>query len=403
MRLAAPLRPEMLGTDPRRTALRARVRAFFARARADVEQPLDGERDALLAELAAWQADHVPPFARLCAARGARFDRGPDGWPALPTDVFRFARVSAFEEGADVAVFRTSGTTSGARGAHPFLDLALYDESSLLFGEAMLFPSTSAPTTTRAGVIPFDLVMLAFEPAEHPESSLGHMLGRFAAWRQRLDAGCRVTWALGDEGIRTDALVAALEAATRDGRPACLSGTSFAFVFAERALGERGFALPTGSRVMLTGGFKGRTEELSAAELRARVGSRYGVPAHAIVSEYGMTELSSQLWGRGIRDAARGRKGAPGPELLAWPPWVRVTAVDPESLAPLPEGTRGALRIDDLANLDSCVSIQTADLGAIVRDGDGRASLVLAGRDPSAVPRGCSLAVEDALGSLSTS
>ncbi|GAB4210841.1 MAG: coenzyme F390 synthetase [Sandaracinaceae bacterium] len=389
------LSPAVRDTDPRRARLRARARALIDRARVDLEVPREAERDALLAEIAAWQAEHVPPFARLCAARGARFDRGPDGWPALPTDVFRFARVSAFEEGADVATFLTSGTTSGARGAHPFVDLALYDEASLAFGEVMLFSPMDGPART----IPFDLVMLAFAPAEHPESSLGYMLGRFAARRARLDAGCRVTWALGDDGVRTDALVTALEAATRDGRPVCMAGTSFAFVFADRALGDRRFALPEESRVMVTGGFKGRTEELSAAELRERVARRYGIPTRAIVSEYGMTELSSQLWGRGVRDAGRGHPDETR-ELLAWPPWVRVTAVDPETLAPLPEGVRGALRIDDVANLDSCVSIQTADLGEIVRDVEGRASLVLVGRDPSAVPRGCSLAVEDALGSL---
>jgi hypothetical protein len=67
--------------------------------------------------------------------------------------------------------------------------------------------------------------------------------------------------------------------------------------------------------------------------------------------------------------------------------------VDPESLRPVPLGGVGVLRIDDLANVSSCVSIQTADLGRL--DGEGR--VVLLGRAPGAVPRGCSLAIEEAL------
>jgi hypothetical protein len=58
----------------------------------------------------------------------------------------------------------------------------------------------------------------------------------------------------------------------------------------------------------------------------------------------------------------------------------------------------GILRIDDLANLDSCVSIQTADFGRVFADaGEGHRSVILLGRDPTSTPRGCSLAIEEAL------
>jgi hypothetical protein len=61
------------------------------------------------------------------------------------------------------------------------------------------------------------------------------------------------------------------------------------------------------------------------------------------------------------------------------------------------QGERGILRFDDAANLDSCVSIQTADVGLLVRTTEGVPALRLFGRDPTAVPRGCSLAIEEAL------
>jgi hypothetical protein len=99
-----------------------------------------------------------------------------------------------------------------------------------------------------------------------------------------------------------------------------------------------------------------------------------------VFGEYGMTELSSQLY-----DA--------GDLRYAWPPWVRVSVVHPETLEPMPDGERGLVRIDDLANLDSIACVQTSDVGTITHE-----RLELAGRGSGAVPRGCSLATEEALG-----
>jgi hypothetical protein len=116
----------------------------------------------------------------------------------------------------------------------------------------------------------------------------------------------------------------------------------------------------------------------------------FEVPEPAVVSEYGMTELCSQLYGDGL---VRGRIERDGVERLMVPPWVRVTPCDPETLRPVRAGEVGVLRIDDLANLDTCCAIQTADLGR--SDGD---RVVLLGRSPGATPRGCSLAIEEAIG-----
>src|SRR5690606_37568438 len=92
----------------------------------------DSARDALLVDSARWQAERVEPYARLCRAR--RVDvaaaRGPDDLPAMPTDVFRVARVAAHAPGVDARTFLTSGTTSGARGVHALRDLSLYDRAA---------------------------------------------------------------------------------------------------------------------------------------------------------------------------------------------------------------------------------------------------------------------------------
>ena len=338
-----------------RDALHARVAALID-ACADGARD-DVTRDALLADLAAWQADRVEPYRRLVASRGV-----PPDAVAMPTDVFRHVRVAAHPPSEDVRVFRTSGTTSGARGAHPLRDLSLYDRAARSAARHALF----------TGVDRMHLVVLAPSPAEAPDSSLSYMLGRFAEW-----FGARVDWVFPID----DRLARALEPATE---PVALLGTSFAFVHAEDRL-DRRFALPPGSRVMQTGGFKGRSREVEPAALRAAISARYGVPQTHIVAEYSMTELSSQLYEATLLGAVDRGLWVPG--------WVRATVVDPETLAPVPAGQTGILRLDDPANLDTVSAIQTADL-AIAR-GD---AIELLGRAPGAAPRGCSLAVEEALG-----
>lgn len=344
--------------------------ALIVRLSAKGRPPTDpARRDSLLSRVARYQAEHCPPFSRLCRARSARFDQGPDAWPALPTDVYRYARVSVHPPGKDVKVFRTSGTTSGARGEHPFVDLSLYELALERAARHAMF-----------GEERFSLVMLAPPPDELEDSSLSFMLGRFVQ-----HFGEDVAWVF-REG-RFDLKL--LEERMARHETTAVLGTSFAFVLLEELLegDDPGpWALPAGSLAMQTGGFKGRSRELDPVAMRALVAHRFGLPPHRVISEYGMTELSSQLYGRGILEGA-----AREPERLWAPGWVRVTAVDPETLAPLPAGSTGILRIDDVANVHSCVSIQTADRGRVEDDG----SVVLLGRMPGAPPRGCSLAMEE--------
>lgn len=345
-----------------REALKAKVAALIDRL-ADGSRD-DAARDALLEEIAGYQASRVAPYRRLRAHGAGR---------ALPTDVFRFARVASFEPRDEIRSFLTSGTTQGARGAHPFRDLSLYDRAARAAARHALFFDVDEPIR---------LVVLAPHPDEAPESSLSYMLGRFERW-----FGGPTTWAWRN-GPDLAALEAALREAERAAERVAVLGTSFALVHAEDGLGATRFALPDGSRLMQTGGFKGRSREVAPAALREALAARYGLPTSRVVSEYGMTELSSQLYEPALRDAAEGRP----PRRRYWVPgWVRARVVDPDSLEDT-EGV-GVLRIDDCANLDSVAAIQTSDLALIHSDG-----VELIGRVPGATPRGCSLAVEEALG-----
>jgi hypothetical protein len=325
-------------------------------------------RDSLIEELARWQAGRIEAYGRL-ARRGA--------WPpALPTDVFRYRRIAAHPADDDLRVFRSSGTTSSDRSLHAYRDLSLYDLAARAAARHMLFPDVER----------IDLLILAPRESEAPDSSLDYMLARFAEW-----FGSSATWVWRNGALDLEAMSEVLRDAEQSRTPLALLGTSFAFVHAEDGLGSASFDLPAGSRVMQTGGYKGRSREVDRDELLGAIAARYGVPSPFIINEFGATELSSQMYETTLRESMAGE---PGARRLWAPPWVRATPVDPESLEPLEGDAVGLLRIDDCANLDSVCCIQTADLAR--REGDG---IVVLGRVRGATPRGCSLAADQALGS----
>lgn len=340
--------------------------------------PISGELfDHLACDLARHQAASCAAVARLFRARkidASKLETAAE-IPAVPTDVFKLTRVATHAPSEDIAVFRTSGTTVGARGTHALRDTATYRAGALNFGERMLVPDRAA--NLRA-------LLLMPPPEEAQDSSLGFMCADFA--RTLADGG---RWFLRENSLDVGGLRRSIEAAHLAQAPILLLSTSFALVYLLDALAGASLPLPRGSRVMQTGGYKGRTREVPAAELRAQLASTFALDPRAIVSEYGMTELSSQCYEATLRDLLGLEGGAPEGVLVA-PPWMRVTPVDPETLTPLPRGEIGIARIVDLANVDSSVAIQTQDRIQEVPGG-----FLLLGRLPGATPRGCSLAVEE--------
>lgn len=340
-------------------ALHARVRDFIANG------PTQRRAfDPLAAEVARFQARHVPGYARLCRARGVDPERdAPRALPAVPTDAFRMTRVASFPASLDAAVFRTSGTTSGERGAHPMRTLATY-HAAAMSGARPLF----SPFGARVPI-----VALA---TDADDSSLSRMLRWFVEER-------------GAEGscfVPPDEPELAREVLSRSEEPVLVLGTAFAYVH----LVDAGHALPlpAGSRAMQTGGFKGRTREVSADALRTMIATMFELPRDEVVGEYGMTELTSQLWAT----------KETGSTERAWryqpPHWLRVVACDPSTLSPLPSGQPGIARFEDLGNVESAWAIQTAD--EVMVDAEGGVEIF--GRLAGATPRGCSLAVEELLG-----
>lgn len=354
-------------------ALRDRVAAVIARGAGAARLP-EAEFDALALALFAWQRARcaaVDRVARAFAGEGAI--RSLDALPGVPADAFKTARIACFDPRYTVRAFHTSGTTAERPGRHEFADLALYDAAALASAQRYLFPK---------GLGAYDLVLLAPDETDAPHSSLTYMLARFHAAAKQPWARGR-PWMIARGALDVAHLRKTLRRLAAQPRDVAVLGASFAFVHLDEALkpGER-WPLPPGSFVMPTGGFKGRSRELSRGELEELLFARFNVPPTRVVYEYGMTELSSQAY------EAHGYGVPPGRYVP--PPWMRVDAVDPETLAVRPRGEPGILRIVDLANVGSTVALQTADVGVVHPDG----AFEVHGRAPGATPRGCARALD---------
>lgn len=345
---------------------------------AGVDAPLDDDAFARLAgRVFTHQLEANATYRAFCEGRGVRPEslaRWQDV-PPVPTRAFRYVDLGSAQAPPE-ATFVTSGTTAdeGARGRHPVPRLSLY--------RAALRPAFAAHLLPDGRALP--LLSLVPSPELAPDSSLSTMIGDVAATFAR-----RVSWlAHPRAGIDAEAFVAAAGDAAQRGEPALVVGTAFGFVHLLDALAAAGARprLPDGSRVMETGGFKGRSRVVARDDLYAEIEARLGVPAERIVNEYGMTELLSQLYEPVLREGLRARG------LHVPPPWLRVRALDPDTLEPLPDGTPGLLAFFDLANAGSVAHVLTEDVGSVSPEG-----VRLQGRVVGAEPRGCSLALEELL------
>lgn len=347
----------------------------------------DAERfERLALGLFRYQFGNCRPYGLLCRS----LDVSPDtvsranAIPAVPAGAFKDFELRCFEAHQTIRTFRTSGTTTEKRGAL-FLDrLDLY-EASLL---------SSLRTTLTTGWAPKAALMriLAPDPAESPESSLSYMFGALV----EADGAEGSGFDLKGGALDLPSLRAGIARAKQEGRPMLVAGTAFAFVHlidehgsqAASAGAAEAWSLPPGSRVMETGGFKGRSREIPREDLHAALARLFDLPAASIVNQYGMTELGSQFYDASLIDPE-------GPRRKRVPPWTRVRFMDPDLRQEVPPGETGLILIQDLANTGSVAAIQTADLGRAVLDANGRAiGFEVLGRAAAADARGCSIAAD---------
>ncbi|MGA2751201.1 MAG: long-chain fatty acid--CoA ligase [Verrucomicrobiota bacterium] len=328
----------------------------------------DDQFQPLALALFSLQRETVPIYREFCQARNI----APDAvghWsriPALPTTAFKEFEVSSIPPAARTRVFHSSTTTgqTPSRHFHHAESLAVYEASLLPWFERSFFGAHNPP-----------MKLIFLTPEDAPHSSLVQMFKTVRRHCATPDSAFTGTLAPdGSWSLDLERTVAPLREAAGENHPLGLLGTAFSFVHLLDHLNAAGkrFLLPKGSRVMETGGYKGRSRELPKSKLRQLLTRLLNVPASAIVTEYGMCELSSQAY---ERDG-----------VFHFPPWARAQVISPESGAEVALGETGLLRVFDLANIWSVMALQTEDLA--VRRVDG---FELVGRTTGAQPRGCSL------------
>lgn len=347
----------------------------------------DASFNELALKLFAYQYENNAAYRRFCRARRAEPGR-LTRWhqiPPVPLTAFKELTLACEPPETAAAVFMTSGSTDPARRGrnyHPHLHL--YD-ASLRAGFAHSFLPDRRDIR---------LIVLSPRPEQQPNSSLAYFFGRLMDFFGTADS----EYAMAGDNLQVHQVAAALRQAETTGEPIALLGTSFAYVHLMDAFEqeELSFRLPSGSRLLDTGGFKGRSREVSAEDLRETFMLRLGIPAPSCVNYYGMTEISTQYYDNTLRDAWLGRDVRPRHKTA--PPWSRIRIIDPETGASRPPGEKGLVAHYDLANRGSCLSVLAEDSGySLPVDDTEQSGFVLLGRAEGTEARGCSLALDEIL------
>jgi phenylacetate-coenzyme A ligase PaaK-like adenylate-forming protein len=301
-----------------------------------------------------YQAEHNKVYSDYI--RNLRIDiksiRTPGEIPFLPIDFFKCHKITT-GNATPVMVFESSGTTGLSTGRHYITDTQIYERSylnafRLFYGE------------------PSEYLIAALLPSyvERENSSLVYMMTGLIKRSSNQFSGFYLD--------NAEQMLERISISKKQGKKIILLGVSFALL----DIAERYSPDLTGVIVMETGGMKGRRKEMTREELHTAL--KKGFNLNNIHSEYGMTELLSQSYSK-------------GEGLFFSPPWEKILirdAYDPLSVI-AEAGITGGISVIDLANINSCSFIATADLGRVHKDD----SFEVLGRFDSSDIRGCNLLI----------
>jgi hypothetical protein len=299
-----------------------------------------------------FQYHQNPVYRQYCDRLGVRPEsvRQIGQIPFLPIRFFKthWVRTTVFDP---EIIFESSGTTGESRSRHGIKNLQLYQKSCTQGFESVYGPIQNYCIL---GLLPAYL--------ERKDSSLVSMVSDFVQWSGHSLSG----FYLNDH----QALFESINHLERSGQKTLLLGVTFALLdFAEAFEMKLNHTL-----VMETGGMKGRRKELTRGEVHEQLMQRLGVGC--IHSEYGMTELLSQAYSKGLG-------------IFQTPPWMKVLVRAEDDPLEIRKGGHGMINVIDLANLYSCSFLATDDIGKLNEDG----TFEIWGRQDFSDIRGCNLLV----------
>jgi hypothetical protein len=325
------------------------------------------------------QYQAVTPYQQWCNQSGIS-PQSITSWnqiPVIPASSFKQLDWTSIPEAQRVNFFASSGTTGERRSHHHHgkESLKIYETSLLASFERLFLSMTNSQS------IAFRFGFLVPPSLDVPHSSLAHMMETI---RRKWDSQnpppylshCNPSnlWVLNEHKIRAFFH----KISENPSIPVCLMGTAFSFIHLLDWGGTERLSLelPQGSVILETGGYKGQSREVTRVELHQMIASTFKIGLDKIVTEYGMSELSSQAYRR---------PGSP-PNPFCTPPWMRIRIINPEDGREALTGQTGMIQIFDLANVYSVMALETEDLGSSWTNG-----FELYGRASTSEPKGCSL------------
>jgi hypothetical protein len=372
------------------------------------KESTDTEFNELALKLFAFQYEHNIAFRKYCRKRRVSPStiQHYTQIPAVPIAAFKEAILSCCPIEEAEAVFMTSGTTDPSkRGKNVHCDLEIYDLSMASHFKPFILPDVDK----------MRMAILFPTEKELPNSSLAHYLHL----AKQTFGTENSEYVVSQEGFDIPKLLDMLRQAEQTEEPILVIGATFSFVHFLEYCQREGvqFKLPIGSRIMDTGGAKGKSREIQPLELRKELSQLFTVAEELCVNMYGMTELSSQFYDLGIyhfyhsfhvsqenvsfgvleefvEENIEGASKEENQPLKKAPHWVRTHVIDPITMKDKPIGEKGIIIHYDLANVHSVLSIMTEDLGISEDDG-----FQLLGRATGAEAKGCSLVAEQFISS----
>lgn len=263
--------------------------------------------------------------------------------PFLPIEFFKNHAIKS--EKWDVEkIFKSSGTTATGRSQHHIKDLDHYHNSAKVAFEQ-----------TFGALEAYKIIAILPSYQEQGDSSLISMIDFFIRHAKK-GSGYFMHNELDDGQLN-------------DEQQKLIIGVSYALLdFAEKNPKTRN------AIIMETGGMKGRRKEMTRSELHDKLSSGFGVGE--VWSEYGMTELQSQAYGK---DEGK----------FKFPSWAKCFIRDiNDPFSYLGENRTGGINVIDLANIDTCCFIETKDLGRVNRN-----YFEVLGRFDNSDVRGCNLMI----------
>lgn len=295
--------------------------------------------------------------------------------PPVPIDAFKLTTLSCYLIEETEAVFMTSGTTRPEqRGKNYHRDLEIYDLSMKTQFKNYVLPDVEQIK-----------MFILFPPKKDlPNSSLAHYLHLAKETFGTSDS----QYVFDKEHFQSEKLVKELKQAEMSNEPILLIGATFSFIHFLDECNKEGltFKLPENSRLMDTGGAKGKSREIDPHIFKQEMSKLFSIPIEKCINMYGMTELSSQCYEQSFW---RKHKGLSYSQLMTAPHWMRTRIVNIENMEEKPLGEKGIIVHYDLANLNSVIGILTEDVGIQEKEG-----FQLLGRANGAEAKGCSLVVE---------